>query len=158
MTDTVNKFNKFIFDHALDRELSRMRSAKLKITEKQVNRAELQGIISGNQDTWFMYTDEIRIGRNIKFEPERYLLEAEFIAGGKSVKIRLLHGQTYLVVCYEPESSDGDSDLCYMEQKFESRRDLRKYVENLNYRIWYKLDNENGNCVPFVQQFIGFDE
>ena len=160
MTDSISMYNDFIKTQGKDSIFNELETKDLKINTFTVSREQLADYIKNNQDTWFMYTDEVRIGSNISFEPQRFLLEAEYASGKSSVRIKLLHGHTYLVSIYEIDTDkDPDNTMCYFEQEIIARRDLQKYVKKLKYRIWYKLANnedEQVRWVPWLQQFIGF--
>ena len=102
MTNSISMYNRFIEDSGNRSVLPELIEADLKeIKTVTVDREHLADYIKNNQDTWFMYTDEVRIGPNISYEPQRYLLEGEFVSGESTVRIKLLHDQTYLVSFYE---------------------------------------------------------
>ncbi|MBQ8977413.1 MAG: hypothetical protein IJ078_08435 [Succinivibrionaceae bacterium] len=159
MTNSISMYNRFIEDSGNRSVLPELIEADLKeIKTVTVDREHLADYIKNNQDTWFMYTDEVRIGPNISYEPQRYLLEGEFVSGESTVRIKLLHDQTYLVSFYESDPhSEPSGSMCYFDKELMARRDLQKYVKKLKYRIWYKLEDQ-GRWVPFLQQFTGFSK
>ena len=159
MTNSISMYNRFIEDSGNRSVLPELIEADLKeIKTVTVDREHLADFIKNNQDTWFMYTDEVRIGPNISYEPQRYLLECEFVSGESTVRIKLLHDQTYLVSFYESDPHSEPSGLmCYFDKELMARRDLQKYVKKLKYRIWYRLEDQ-GRWVPFLQQFTGFSK
>ncbi len=159
MTNSISMYNRFIEDSGNRSVLPELIEADLKeIKTVTVDREHLADYIKNNQDTWFMYTDEVRIGLNISYEPQRYLLEGEFVSGESTVRIKLLHDQTYLVSFYESDPHSEPSGLmCYFDKELMARRDLQKYVKKLKYRIWYRLEDQ-GRWVPFLQQFTGFSK
>ena len=159
MTNSISMYNRFIEDSGNRSVLPELIEADLKeIKTVTVDREHLADYIKNNQDTWFMYTDEVRIGPNISYEPQRYLLEGEFVSGESTVRIKLLHDQTYLVSFYESDTRNEPSGtMCYFDKELMARRDLQKYVKKLKYRIWYKLEDQ-GRWVPFLQQFTGFSK
>lgn len=163
MTNSISMYNEFIKDKDLGNlsNLPGLTPAVLKeIKTVTVSRGQLADYIINNQDTWFMYTDEVKIGSNISYDPQKYLLEAEYVSGEGSVRIKLLHDDIYLVSFYEIDTNPAQGiTMCYFDQQLVARRDLQKYVKKLNYRIWYKLegeDEEQVKWIPFLQQFIGF--
>lgn len=159
MTNSISMYNRFIEDSGNRSVLPELIEADLKeIKTVTVDREHLADYIKNNQDTWFMYTDEVRIGPNISYEPQRYLLEGEFVSGESTVRIKLLHDQTYLVSFYESDQrGEPSGSMCYFDKELMARRDLQKYVKKLKYRIWYKLEDQ-GRWVPFLQQFTGFSK
>lgn len=159
MTNSISMYNRFIEDSGNRSVLPELIEADLKeIKTVTVDREHLADYIKNNQDTWFMYTDEVRIGPNISYEPQRYLLEGEFVSGESTVRIKLLHDQTYLLSFYESDPrGEPSGSMCYFDKELMARRDLQKYVKKLKYRIWYKLEDQ-GRWVPFLQQFTGFSK
>lgn len=159
MTNSISMYNRFIEDSGNRSVLPELIEADLKeIKTVTVDREHLADYIKNNQDTWFMYTDEVRIGPNISYEPQRYLLEGEFVSGESTVRIKLLHDQTYLVSFYESDPrGEPSGSMCYFDKELMARRDLQKYVKKLKYRIWYRLEDQ-GRWVPFLQQFTGFSK
>ena len=132
-----------------------LKAGNLHIETKTIHRQELANALKDLKSCWLMYTDEVCLGDHVSFEPNRYLLEAEFIdINGNSNKVKLLHDDLYLVTTVSL-LNEPSQNYCYYDQQVYTRRDLRKYRSKINYRLWYKLDEE-GTWSPYLQQFLGF--
>ena len=146
-----------------------MKSGNLHIESRKVKKDELpQFLLSINktEDSWFMYTDEIKINPFSICEPEKNLLEAELRTEDSSIHIRYLQNDLYAITTYSENLSEKNDNLAYYEQSIHVRQDLQSNsgCTSVKYRLWYEREEKESNSLVitsgrwkgFVQQFLGF--
>lgn len=106
---------------------------------------------------WVMYTDSIELVNSV--DMNRDFLEAEFYNGDRTVRIRHLYGNEYLLAEYS-QTSLGDGarkyeSCAYYDQELMLRRNLRGKAKTAVYRLW-QCRSDDGQWRPLVQQFMGF--
>lgn len=102
---------------------------------------------------WLLLSDSlITLSANTEFKEgfTKQLLEAEWVTNDKSVRIKHLGEEQYLVVVMQTET---DSSMhVYFEQAYLAEQGQHELV----YRHW--LECKDGQWVPLAQQFIGIKE
>ena len=136
--------------------LPELTEAGLFITCRQVRKGSLAEAVGSNQIAgWQLYTDSIAISP--RCTPGKTVLEAEFWDGATTTRIRLLHGDLYLLTRYSlTEGKDSYPDCAFYDQSVLIRRQLRSDSASCaRYRFWYR--EQNGRWEAMAQQFLGFE-
>lgn len=166
MNSSVEAYNKLA---ELDKTLPVMNSASLKVLSNIKNFSELKGFVEGYAEGWATLSDQVVITMDVNQITEIItnpkLLEAEFLSedADRTLHIRNVNGDRYVVTEYLLGSDEQDSDQAYVDTQVYVRHDLAKKFgwHIVNYRTWYKRLEDGsfaGRWEPIVQQFMGFDK
>ncbi|KLV01459.1 hypothetical protein ABT56_22135 [Photobacterium aquae] len=108
---------------------------------------------------WLMLRDGIELCLSA---PERRdFIEGEWCRGDRSLKIKLIGHDQYLVTEFAPSEATQVTQA-YSEQQIYLRNELKEQTDcnTACYRFWWQQEQSSehrGRWVPLVQQFIGFD-
>jgi hypothetical protein len=141
--------------------LPAMVSGQLNITSQQCTAGEICENIKQLDAIygWVMYRDSVALTADVPVRTD--FIEGEWCSKLKTLKVKHLHGDSYLCVFME-RSSQPDQQRCYTEQTIYLRGDLQTPQHTMAlYRLWFEQPQSGDHCgrwVPLVQQFIGFPD